>query len=162
MYEILHDRTALEELEFYLSYADKDKKILEPLCGSGRFLLPFMEQELCITGLDASEEMLGKLKSKAPAAHVIQADIAAYQTEEKYDYIFIPSGSVSLFTDMGLCKRVLHRWKEMMAPGGKLVFSVDTVANRCPDSGYETAASVKTKDGLDLILKNKNHYDEKT
>lgn len=32
MYEILHDRTALEELEFYLSYADKDKKILEPLC----------------------------------------------------------------------------------------------------------------------------------
>ena len=50
----------------------------------------------------------------------------------------------------------------MMAPGGKLVFSVDTVANRCPDSGYETAASVKTKDGLDLILKNKSHYDEKT
>ena len=51
MYEILHDRTALEELEFYLSYADKDKKILEPLCGSGRFLLPFMEQELCITAV---------------------------------------------------------------------------------------------------------------
>ena len=44
MYEILHKTAPREELDFYLSYAEKEKKILEPLCGSGRFLVPFMER----------------------------------------------------------------------------------------------------------------------
>ena len=33
MYEILHKTAPREELDFYLSYAEKGKKILEPLCG---------------------------------------------------------------------------------------------------------------------------------
>ena len=36
LYEILHEKAPQDELDFYLSYAGKDKKILEPLCGSGR------------------------------------------------------------------------------------------------------------------------------
>ena len=44
MYEILHEKAPQDELDFYLSYAEKGKKILEPLCGSGRFLVPFMER----------------------------------------------------------------------------------------------------------------------
>ena len=43
MYEILHAEAPQDELNFYLSYAEKGKKILEPLCGSGRFLVPFVE-----------------------------------------------------------------------------------------------------------------------
>lgn len=39
MYEILHREVPADELDFYLSYAEKGKKILEPLCGSGRFLV---------------------------------------------------------------------------------------------------------------------------
>ena len=34
MYEILHAEAPQDELNFYLSYAEKGKKILEPLCGS--------------------------------------------------------------------------------------------------------------------------------
>lgn len=41
MYEILHKEAPQEELEFYLSYAEKEMSILEPLCGSGRFLCRF-------------------------------------------------------------------------------------------------------------------------
>ena len=36
MYEILHEKAPQDELEFYLSYAEKEMSILEPLCGSGR------------------------------------------------------------------------------------------------------------------------------
>ena len=32
MYEILHEKAPQDELNFYLSYAEKGKKILEPLC----------------------------------------------------------------------------------------------------------------------------------
>ena len=154
MYEILHEKAPQDELDFYLSYAGKDKKILEPLCGNGRFLVPFMERGFDISGIDSSKEMLGKLKQKAPNAKAICADIREYSPQGHFDYIFISSGSVSLFTDMGLCKTILKALKEMLSPKGKLVFAVDTIANRCPDdSDYKLSLSVKTKEGFDLILK---------
>ena len=57
MYEILHEKAPQDELDFYLSYAEKGKKIMEALCGSGRFLVPFMERGFDIFGVDLSEEM---------------------------------------------------------------------------------------------------------
>lgn len=54
LYEILHEKAPQDELDFYLSYAEKGQKILEPLCGSGRFLLPFMERGFDIDGMDSS------------------------------------------------------------------------------------------------------------
>lgn len=163
MYEILYKDAPEDELDFYLSYTRKDMSILEPLCGSGRFLVPFLERGYDIKGIDLSKEMLAKLKEKSPNAKVFQSDILEYDTVEKYDYIFISSGSVSLFTDMVLCRKILKKMKWLLKKGGKFVFAVDTVANRCPDdSDYRTAIAIKTKERYDLILKNKNYYDEKT
>ena len=143
MYEILHAEAPQDELNFYLSYAEKGKKILEPLCGSGRFLVPFVERGLDISGIDLSNEMLQKLKQKLPEAKVVQADIIKYSPREKFDYIFISSGSVSLFTDTDLCKQILCRIKEWLSPMGKFVFAVDTIANRCTDDNdYAIAVSV--------------------
>ncbi len=163
MYEILHKTPPEDELQFYLSYAKKNMKILEPLCGSGRFLIPFLERGFDISGMDLSEEMLAKLKQKAPDAKVIQKDIIEYSTEEKFNYIFIPSGSVSLFTDINLCKKFLRKIKDLLTPKGNFVFAVDTIFDRCTDdSDYKVNISVKTKEGLNLILKEKNYYDDKS
>ena len=163
MYEILHKQAPQDELDFYLSYAQKGMTIFEPLCGSGRFLVPFMERGFQIDGMDLSGKMLEKLKEKAPDAKVVQGDLLEYASDRHYDYIFIPSGSVSLFTDMEQCRKIIAKLKQMLTPGGKLVFAVDTVADRCPDdSDYKVDISVKTKEGFDLLLKNKNYYDEKT
>lgn len=163
MYEILHKDAPQDELSFYLSYAEKEMKILEPLCGSGRFLVPFLERGFDICGMDLSAEMLTKLKEKAPTAKVIQADILKYDSGEKFDYIFICFGSVSLFTNMKMCKEILQKMKCLLKKDGKFVFAVETVADRCPDDlDYKTLISVKTEEGYELILKMKNYYDEKT
>lgn len=163
MYEILHEKAPQDELDFYLSYAEKGMKILEPLCGSGRFLIPFMERGFNICGMDLSSEMLGKLKQKNPDANVIQADILEYSSTQLYDYIFISSGSVSLFADMDLCKKILKKLKGMLAPDGKFVFAVDTVADRSPDhDSYQTSIAVKTKEGFDLVLKSRSYYEEES
>ena len=55
MYEILHKEAPLDELGFYISYAEKGMSILEPLCGSGRFLVPFLEKGFDIVGMDLSK-----------------------------------------------------------------------------------------------------------
>ncbi len=58
-------------------------------------------------------------------------------------------------------QKILKKLKGMLAQKGKLVFAVDTVANRCPDdSDYKLSIAVKTKEGLDLTLRSKNYYDE--
>lgn len=160
MYEILHDKAPQDELDFYLSYAEKNKKILEIMCGSGRFLVPFLEYGYNIRGVDFSVEILEKLKLKAPEADVEYADIAEYTTNEQFDYIFISSGSVSLFTDMNLCQKILKKIKGLLAPAGKFVFAVDTIAAKCLDNDdYEMSVSVKMKNGFDLVLKTKNYFD---
>lgn len=160
MYEILHDKAPQDELDFYLSYAEKNKKILEIMCGSGRFLVPFLEYGYNIRGVDFSVEMLEKLKLKAPEADVEYADIAEYTTNEQFDYIFISSGSVSLFTDMNLCQKILKKIKGLLSPAGKFVFAVDTIAAKCLDNDdYEMSVSIKMKNGFDLVLKTKNYFD---
>lgn len=163
MYEILHEKAPEDELEFYLSYAQKGKKILEAMCGSGRFLVPFLEHGFDIFGIDLSVEMLSKLKQKAPDAKVVRADILEYDSKNQFDYIFISSGSVSLFTDLNLCKKILRKIKEMLTLEGKFVFAVETMADRCPDDkDYELSASAETKEGLKLTLKSKNYYEEQS
>lgn len=163
MYEILHSEAPQDELEFYLSYAEKGMSILEALCGSGRFFVPFLNNGLDIKGVDASEEMLGKLLEKAPDAKVTHSDVEEYDPQERFDYIFISSGSVSLFTDMQVCRNILAKMKELLKKGGKFVFAVDTVANRCPDSDeYTVGVKVKTKENYDLVLKSKSLYEEST
>ena len=160
MYEILHEKPPQEELNFYLSYAEPGMRILEPLCGSGRFLVPFLERGLSVWGFDQSEEMLEKLRRKAPHAAVVRADIATYRSDIPFDYIYIPSGSVSLFTDMGICRELLGNMRAMLKKGGKFVFAVDTVACRCPDTEeYVLSIAVKTEENHDLLLKTKNTYD---
>lgn len=161
MYEILHKKAPNDELEFYLSYAKKEEKILEALCGSGRFLVPFMNRGFNIFGIDLSAEMLNKLKQKAPNTNVIHADILEYTSQEKYDYIFISSSSISLFTDINVCQQILGKIKNILADDGTFVFAVDTVANILPnDKDYNVTVTVRTKDNCELVLKSKNYYDE--
>ncbi|WP_010298057.1 class I SAM-dependent methyltransferase [Clostridium senegalense] len=159
MYEILHEKAPEDELAFYLSYATSKMKIFEPLCGSGRFLIPFYESGFNIKGLDLSKEMLSKLTEKLPEAQVTNISLENYNPKEQFDYIFISSGSVSLFTDMNICKSILQKIYTLLKKGGKFVFAVDTVANKGQNEDeYKIIEKVKTRNGLDLVLKTKNIY----
>lgn len=161
MYEILHPVAPKDELDFYLSYANNASKILEPLCGSGRFLVPFMENGLDIQGFDLSKEMLDELLIKKPLAKVFHKSIDDFDTNKKYDYIFITSGSMSLFTTEEEVFRVLVKIKKLLTKNGKFVFAVaSTVNNQVPHDDYVEDCSVKTDKGYKLILKSKNYFKE--
>jgi len=43
---------------------DENMKVLEPMCGNGRMLIPFMQKGISIEGFDISEEMLKVCKAK--------------------------------------------------------------------------------------------------
>ena len=113
--------------------------------------------------MEYGREMLDRLLEKAPEAQAVLCDLEAYQPTERFDYIFIPSGSVSLFTDMETCKDILRKMKTLLKAGGRFVFAVDTTATRCPDSDvYTESVSVETAEKHRLVLKSKSRYDEAT
>jgi len=62
----LHKPQAQEEsLQYYISCAKRCfGPILEPMCGSGRYLIPMMEQGFSIQGFDSSPSMLEACKEK--------------------------------------------------------------------------------------------------
>lgn len=139
------------------------KRYWRSCAAAGVFLCPFMDRGFDICGIDLSAHMLERLKKKDPSAKAVQADILEYDSPDRFDYIFISSGSISLFTDTKLCRRILKKLKEMLAPEGKLVFAIETMADRCADdNGYKITASAETKEGLTLVLKSRNHYDEQS
>lgn len=162
LYERLHPVAEAEELDFYLSYASPKHRILEPLCGSGRFLIPFLRRGLSICGMDSSRPMLDRLRSKAPEAHVIEADLTSFAPDERFDYIFIPSGSLGLFTDLALLCKILKNLRSMLTSKGILVFSVDTTATQQTSSKQVVTASARLENGLELVLKTRYTYNADT
>src|SRR3990167_7683979 len=64
-YDLEHHRYDAQAQNFYSSYAQKINGLtLEPMCGTGRFLLPLLETGLAIEGFDASPYMLAALREK--------------------------------------------------------------------------------------------------
>ena len=162
-YEALHAAAPEDELAFYLSYARAGDKILEPMCGSGRFLIPFMERGFDITGIDLSEEMLSALYRKTPQAHAFKGDILEFSSDVLYDYIFISSGSFSLFTDAETADGVLVKLRSLLAPGGKMVIAAESMAGaHNGDGSYHLVSAIPLDDGGELRFSSMDRYDAKT
>ena len=66
VYELSKPNPPEDAYAFYRDYAVKvNGPILEPMCGTGRFLLPLLEEGFDVHGFDASDHMLGVLHAKA-------------------------------------------------------------------------------------------------
>ena len=91
-----------KDLDFYLSFVDKGMNILEPMCGSGRFLVSFIEKGFDIDGFDLSKDMIERCKKKIEELDIkyknlLQCcDFNEFISSKNYDFIFIPSCSFSL------------------------------------------------------------------
>lgn len=90
----------LSDLHFYQKWLPKNKnaKILELCCGTGRLTLPIAKDGYNICGVDYTSSMLEQAKMKASDAGLeidfIEADIRFLNLHEKFDLIFIPFNSI--------------------------------------------------------------------
>jgi len=119
-----------KELQFYLSFADKKMNILEPMCGTGRFLVEFIKKGFNIDGFDLSNEMLNICKSKIEKLPVKSNNILQccnfneFMPNKKYDYIFIPSGSFSLIINDNSIVESLSHLEGLCKQNGKILLEL--------------------------------------
>jgi ribosomal protein S18 acetylase RimI-like enzyme/2-polyprenyl-3-methyl-5-hydroxy-6-metoxy-1,4-benzoquinol methylase len=116
----------------YRDYAIKaNGPILEPMCGTGRFLLPLLEEGFNVHGFDASDHMLQSLHAKAKAKNlepmVWKGFVEDLKRPEKYNLIFIPSGSFCLIIDPSAVKAALKTLYDHLRDDGILLFEGETL-----------------------------------
>jgi len=121
-----------EEYAFFKSYAAQaDGPILEPMCGTGRFLLPLIQDGFDVEGFDASIHMLSALHQKGLRnqlkPNVSLNFIENFESSGKYHLIFIPSGSFNLITDIKEITAALTTFYDLLSPQGILLIELITL-----------------------------------
>lgn len=130
-YDLDKPKAQKELLEFYQSYAvEAGGAILEPMCGTGNFLIPFTEKGLKIEGYDASDEMLSILGKKSQEKSLRVSAWKQFTQKpvkpNQYSLIFLPLGSIGLIIEDSHIETTLQNFFEALNPGGKLVFEAST------------------------------------
>ncbi len=154
-----------DALNFFMQYAqDANGPILEPMCGSGRFLIPMLKEGFDIEGFDASEQMIDTLQEKyaeisTKSAPVSKTFIQDFSSEKKYKLIFVPFGSWGLITDIQESKKALHIMFNHLLPGGKLVLEIETIKSLPKPLGVWQQATNTRLDGSLLVLNTLTSYD---
>ena len=131
VYDLSKPNPPEDAYAFYRNYVmNANGPILEPMCGTGRFLLPLIKEGFDVHGFDASEHMLETLHTKAGAKNlnpiVWKGFIENLKRPEKYKLIFIPSGSFCLIIDPETVKSALRTFYEHLSDDGVLLFEGET------------------------------------
>jgi len=163
--------TFLNDLLFYEKWLakNKDAKILELCCGTGRLTLPIAKEGYDITGVDNASTMLKQAKLKSAEAGLeikfIEADIRTLDLPEKYDLIFIPFNSIHhLYKNEDLLMAI-NAVKKHLKNGG--LFLLDCynpnihyiVGN---ENELKEIAEYKTSDGRKVLIKQAMQYENST
>lgn len=92
------------DIDYYSAFFKGfEGRVLELACGTGRVLIPIAQTGVKIDGLDTSEDMLAILQKKASELGLNKIDLHKqsmedFDLEEKYDAIFVATGSFQLLT----------------------------------------------------------------
>ena len=156
--------TNLDDWYFYKRWLpeNKDARILELCCGTGRLTLPIAKEGYDITGIDYTPSMLAQAKIKASEAGLeisfIEADIRTLNLPEKYDFIFIPFNSIHhLYKNEDLFK-VFNVVKNHLKDGGLFLFDCfNPNIQYIVEGGKEQKeiAAYTTGDGREVLIR---HY----
>ncbi|MEN9577904.1 MAG: hypothetical protein RJA70_913, partial [Pseudomonadota bacterium] len=145
-----------DAFDFYASFAREARgPIHEPLCGSGRFLLPLLAEGLDISGSDASAHMLDACSARAErlglSPELSQQRLETLSLARAPSLMFIPSGSFALLLDDDLVRSALRRAYEVLAPGGLFLVEAELLLPTHPEmSGVWGGRWVERPDGAKL------------
>jgi SAM-dependent methyltransferase len=166
-YDIDKPAAPPDALRFYLEYARQARgPILEPMCGSGRFLIPLLQHGFDIEGVDASGHMLDACRRRcaglglAPALQ--QQFLHELTVSRRFALAIIPAGSFQLITNPQQAVESLRRLHAALLPGGKLIFETGQRKPKQSGSWPWGGRWVTRPDGARIIISWLTRYDAAT
>lgn len=129
IYDIDKPDFALPDTRFHLArFEGFGRPILEPACGSGRTLIPFLQARHDMTGFDSSLDMLDRCRARCAfegfKPQLAQARYEDFAFDRLFGAILLPVSSFMLIDDFAVALEVLRRFHRALEPGGVLVIDL--------------------------------------
>lgn len=164
-YELERPNAPENVLNFYLQYAEEASgPILEPMCGSGRFLIPLLEQGYSVTGFDNSPHMLDLCRKKCSTlglrSTLLEANFENFSLLDTYNLIFIPSGSFCHLVTPQQITQALKLISNRLNTGGKFVVEIETLKAARQPQGIWKGGWVNKSDGSKIVRHTLSRFDE--
>jgi SAM-dependent methyltransferase len=113
--DVLHYRTLAREI---------GGPILDLGCGTGRVTLPLLRDGHEVVGVDASPQMLARLREKNPKAQVVHGDIREISLGRKFPLIICAFNTFMHLYDRRDVESCLAVVRRHLRPGGVFAFDV--------------------------------------
>ncbi len=163
-YDLNRPSAPSDAYAFYRQYViNAAGPILEPMCGSGNYLLPLCEEGFKIEGFDASESMLKSLHARAASKKLTPQvwygfleDLGDAQKHGgngagTYDLIFIPEASFCLIIDFETVQMCLQKIYDRLSADGLFVFEAITANWKPSQFGVWHGSVLEKEDGTCII-----------
>ncbi len=176
-YEADKPHPPTETLEFYLRHCTRARgAVLEPMCGSGRFLVPILERGIDIDGVDGSSAMLEacrlRCRDKELSPNLFEQSIEQMSLPRQYRLVIVPASSFCLLTTLQQIQDGMRSIHSAMLPGATLVMEIDLHMHRAsqswpwsgrwvdlPDRGKIIVSTLAEYSAHDRIMRSVNRYD---
>jgi len=119
-YDKLHDPGTTEEAVALLAELAQGGRVLELAIGTGRVALPLAERGIKIEGVEASPEMLAKLRAKPSDEEipVVIGDMADVPVDGTFDFAFLIFNTLFNLTSQDAQLRCFANVAAHLKPGG--------------------------------------------
>jgi SAM-dependent methyltransferase len=156
-YELDKPCVPADEMERYWErYLAAGGPVLEPMCGSGRFLVPFAQRGADIDGVDASPHMLAACRQKAAerglSPGLFHQFLQELELPRSYRFAFIPAGSFGLLASEDGALQGLRRLRAHLLPGAELVMEIPTLRAAARTGEPRAERRVRRPDGAEIVL----------
>lgn len=157
-----------DQLNFYRrQLALYSEPVLELACGSGRLTIPLASENVNITGMDISEDMLhlAKLKASKNGINIrfLQGDMRNFDLGEKFKFIFIPVQSLSHLHTREEIENCFSCVRWHLADEGRFLIELfnSSVTMLARESGrrYPVGQYEDPKDGTQVFVTEEVNYD---
>lgn len=157
-YDLDRPYVDIAELNFYLHFIQRAKgPLLEPMCGSGRLMIPLLQHGFHVQGFDTSVAMLNLLRKKISDQNLggsfWEGSIQQLERKNYYEAVLVPAGSLNLITDAQELKVSLECLYCSLVPGGLFVFELITSCAIAHGNPHKWVGNMHTDtDGSSIIM----------
>lgn len=170
LYDLVHEKSATsEEVAFYERQIERyGSPVLELACGTGNYLVTLSNNNVEISGLDISGEMLDSAQQRAEnqnaETNLINADMRDFELDQKFALIFVAGNSFQHLNTLEDVEACFDSVRKHLQPSGKFIVEVFNpsleLLNRNPDERY-FVGEYKTDEGW-IVLTENVFYDAAT
>jgi SAM-dependent methyltransferase len=164
-YDISKPHAPENAIKFYAHHLEvSNGPVLEPMCGSGRFLIPLLRQGNDVDGVDASLSMLKACRTRCQniglKPRLYHQFLHELNLPRQYGAAFIPDGSFCLIANKLKAIDSLQQLYQNLLPGGKLILEILTPRAQTKNPERWIKSQITRPDSSTIILSCYSTYDK--